>query len=173
MHNCGKTYENVDDDMNEDDKEYESDDERNGVGADVLNEGESLGSLLSGWSESQLPQDQQLQSDGAAESGWSVTPTQGCHYSPSNRYDNLPDLSDLGTMDSSRQTGQADLAASHWSHQLNHHNLLPAQQWPKIVGPLGLIVQHHVANWFSNLFLAGPSATTQLLISSFELKWAL
>ncbi|POW22828.1 hypothetical protein PSHT_00814 [Puccinia striiformis] len=68
MHNCGKTYENVDDDMNEDDKEYESDDERNGVGADVLNEG---------WSESQLPQDQQLQSDGAAESGWSVTPTQG------------------------------------------------------------------------------------------------
>ncbi|KAH9465683.1 hypothetical protein Pst134EA_013562 [Puccinia striiformis f. sp. tritici] len=69
MYNCGKTHENIDEDMNEDDKEYESDDERNGVGADVLNEGESLGSLLSGWSESQLPQDQQLQSDGAAESG--------------------------------------------------------------------------------------------------------
>ncbi|KAI9612377.1 hypothetical protein KEM48_004108 [Puccinia striiformis f. sp. tritici PST-130] len=112
MYNCGKTHENIDEDMNEDDKEYESDDERNGVGADVLNEGKQAKQKV---------------------------------YS----------------------------AASHWSHQLNHHNLLPAQKWPKIVGPLGLIVQRLVANWLSNLFLAGPSATTQLLISSFELKWAL
>ncbi|KAI9610658.1 hypothetical protein H4Q26_006805 [Puccinia striiformis f. sp. tritici PST-130] len=35
MCNCPSTYENIDEDMNENDKEYKSDDERNGVGADV------------------------------------------------------------------------------------------------------------------------------------------
>ncbi|KNE95483.1 hypothetical protein PSTG_11195 [Puccinia striiformis f. sp. tritici PST-78] len=61
------SYENVDVDEDED-EEYESDDERNGVGVDVSNGEESLGSLLSGWSDSQLPRDQQTRSDGAAGS---------------------------------------------------------------------------------------------------------
>ncbi|KAI7961778.1 hypothetical protein MJO28_002267 [Puccinia striiformis f. sp. tritici] len=59
------------------------------------------------WSDSQLPRDQQMQSDGAAESGWSATPTQR-RYSPLlNGDDDLPDVDDLGSINSSRQTSQS------------------------------------------------------------------
>ncbi|KAH9470348.1 hypothetical protein Pst134EA_007614 [Puccinia striiformis f. sp. tritici] len=99
MQERAATYKNCDEE-----DEYESDDPRNGDGAPI--EDESPGSLLSGWSETQQPRDQQLRSDGAAESGWSATPTRRRDSTFNNNDTNLPDLSDLGTMDSSRQSSR-------------------------------------------------------------------
>ncbi|POW12813.1 hypothetical protein PSHT_07970 [Puccinia striiformis] len=145
-------YENVDVDEDEDEEyrdylgsqQYESDDERNGVGADLSNGEESLGSLLSGWSDSQLPRDQQMQSDGAAESGWSATPTQR-RYSPLlNGDDDLPDVDDLGSINSSRQTSQSggisslqsSLSSTRSYHASTQHRATPRNDRATTRNPL-------------------------------------
>ncbi|POV96955.1 hypothetical protein PSTT_15326 [Puccinia striiformis] len=99
------SYENIDVDEDED-EEYESDDKS------LLDPSCQVGVILNYLMTSKCG------SDGAAESGWSATPTQR-RYSPSlNGDDNLPDVDDLGLINSWRQTTAQSITTPRSAKQL-------------------------------------------------------